>query len=419
MKRSAPLEPGVISIFRLFTGVRLVVVALAIVFQWFGAGRAHGESYEVLLFSIVEIALLFVYLSLPGLQRSLKGLYLPIGVVWAAAGPILLSFVGLQLAGNLVTDAFMRLVLWQLIPVLFIPLVIVAWQYTLRAVLLFCLLTAALEIWLFIWLMPRPFAVPPLLATIMTQTITFSLVGYMITKLMKVQREQRQHLTEANQRLAQYASTLEQLTISRERNRMARELHDVLAHTLSGVAVELEGLRAVINVDPERSQALLNHSLQAIREGLSETRRALQELRAQPLEDLGLAFAVRALAEAVAGRAGFQLELEIDDDLGDFTPSEQQAIYRIAQEALTNVAEHAQASRVQVRLHQNGSRLALEIVDDGRGFDPDQPSSEYQYGLLGIRERVDMMGGSLSVESQPGEGTKIAFIMEGTNPKVS
>lgn len=88
--------------------------------------------------------------------------------------------------------------------------------------------------------------------------------------LMAVQREQRQRLAEANERLAQYTSTLEQVTISRERNRLARELHDVLAHTLSGVAVELEGLRAMLRIDPERANTLLSHSLQATLEGLTE-----------------------------------------------------------------------------------------------------------------------------------------------------
>ena len=137
-----------------------------------------------------------------------------------------------------------------------------------------------------------------LLGILFIQIVAFLLVGHMLGNLVKVQREQRQRLTEANARLAQHASTVEQLTISQERNRLARELHDVLAHTLSGVAVELEGLRATMQRDPEQATALLNHSLQAIREGLTETRRALQELRAKPLEDLGLALAIQTLAES-------------------------------------------------------------------------------------------------------------------------
>ena len=248
-----------------------------------------------------------------------------------------------------------------------------------------------------------------LLGIIVVQAIIFLLVGQMIVQLMKVQREQRQRLSEANARLAQYASTLEQLTISRERNRLARELHDVLAHTLSGVAVELEGLRSLLRLDVERANALLSHALQAIREGLSETRRALKELRARPLDDLGLALAVRHLADSYAARCDFALELTIEDDLGEYAPEVQQCVYRIAQEALTNIAEHAQAQHAQLILKRERDHLRLIIRDDGCGFDVTLGAADQQYGLLGMRERAEMIGGCLAVESQVGKGTQISF----------
>jgi signal transduction histidine kinase len=199
------------------------------------------------------------------------------------------------------------------------------------------------------------------------------------------------------------------LTISRERNRLARELHDVLAHTLSGVAVELEGLRATMRRDPEQATALLDHSLRAIREGLTETRRALQELRAKPLEDLGLALAIQTLAESYASRSDFQLDLDIDHDFGDFPAEVQQSVYRIAQEALANVADHAQAQNVRVELKRDRDHIRLIIRDDGCGFVPDHSEYGNHYGLLGMRERAEMIGGELSVESQPEKGTKVSF----------
>jgi len=247
----------------------------------------------------------------------------------------------------------------------------------------------------------------PLLGILFVQVVAFMLVGHMIARLVRVQREQRKHLTEANERLAQHAATLEQLTISRERNRLARELHDVLAHTLSGVAVELEGLRATLRRDPEQANALLNHSLQAIREGLTETRRTLQELRAKPLEDLGLALAVQTLAESYASRSDFQLDLNIDHDLGDYPDEVQQSIYRIAQEALANVADHAQALLSQVILKRDQGQIQLVIRDDGCGFDPDISKDGHHYGLLGMRERAEMIGANLSVKSQAGKGTQV------------
>jgi signal transduction histidine kinase len=287
---------------------------------------------------------------------------------------------------------------------------VLSWQYAMRQVLLFCALTSVLNIALLSrTMLLEEMISSSLLGIIIVQTIIFLLVGYMIVKLMNVQRQQRQRLREANQRLAQYASTLEQLTISRERNRLARELHDVLAHTLSGVAVELEGLRAMLRLDVERANALLSHALQAIREGLSETRRAVKELRAKPLEDLGVALAVRALAEAYAGRFDFRIELNIDPDLGEYGAEVQQCVYRIAQEALTNIAEHARAQHAQLVLKRERDQLRLIIRDDGCGFDVNRGAEDEQYGLQGMRERSELIGGSLAVTSQVGKGTQICF----------
>jgi signal transduction histidine kinase len=230
-----------------------------------------------------------------------------------------------------------------------------------------------------------------------------------VVRTMKTQREQWGQLAEANARLAQYASTVEQLTISRERNRLARELHDVLAHTLSGVAVELEGLRATMPRDSKEASALLDHSLRAIRDGLTETRRALQELRAKPLEDLGLGLAIQTLAESYAIRSDFELELNIDHDFGDTPAKVQQSVYRIAQEALANVADHAQAQHVYLELKRDRGQIQMIIGDNGTGFDPGSFEDENHYGLLGMRERAAMIGGKLTVESQPGQGTQVFF----------
>jgi len=255
--------------------------------------------------------------------------------------------------------------------------------------------------------------VSPLFGMTIIRTVLFLLVGNMIANLMQDQREQRRRLTEANDRLAQYAATLEQLTISRERNRMARELHDVMAHTMSGVAVELEGVRAMLYVDPAQAEQLLNHSLSAVREGLTETRRALQALRASPLEDLGLGLAVRGLVESIAGRAGLQTSLQIDPDLGDYPVDVQQCFYRVTQEALSNIAAHANARSVQVCLVREGAPLTLTIIDDGSGFDLNTLDLTQRYGLLGMRERVEMINGTLQITSHVGAGTRIVLAYGG------
>lgn len=274
----------------------------------------------------------------------------------------------------------------------------------------FCGLTAALNIGLLALTigLEAPGA-PALLGIMAVQSVVFALVGHMIVQLMRVQRKQRQQLMEANQCLAQFASALEQLAISRERNRLARELHDVLAHTLSGVAVELEGVRATLCPDPERASLLLSHASHAIRDGLSETRRAVQALRARPLEALGLALAVRTLAESYACRYALDLELEIDLDDGTFGAEVQQCVYRIAEESLSNIAAHAQAQRIRLVLQHDHERLWLIVSDDGCGFDAEGGATEQQFGLLGMRERSTLIGGYLTITSQLGQGTQVAF----------
>ncbi len=434
MKVDRGLEPGVLRTFRLFIGVQFalstfgaiahmfvplqsateVMEYLRVIGSWFtliGSGSEMVTPFTVLA---LESGLLFLYLSISSLPRRLGSFYLPLGIVWASAWPILEPYLEVHAAGNNVQVAFVQIVLWQQIILLFIPLVVISWQYSMHQVVWFCGLTTALNIALLSQTAAfREAIASSVLGIVLIEIIAFLLVGNMIVNLMQVQREQRQRLIEANQRLAQQASTLEQLTISRERNRLAQELHDVLAHTLSGVAIELEGLRAMLRVDPDRANALLAHSLQAVREGLSETRRALQELRAKPLEDLGLALAVRALAESYASRVDLRMQLKVDGDVGDYPAEVQQCVYRIAQEALANVAEHAQAQNVQVVLTRDRKQLKLIVQDDGCGFDPGISGGANSFGLLGMRERAAMIGGSLSVESQVGKGTRIAFSYRG------
>jgi signal transduction histidine kinase len=170
----------------------------------------------------------------------------------------------------------------------------------------------------------------------------------------------------------------------------------------------------MLRLDVERANALLSHALHAIREGLSESRRAVQELRAKPLEDLGLVLAVRALAESYADRYDFGIELSIDPNLGEYGAEVEQCVYRIAQEALTNIAEHAQAHHAQLVLKRDGDHLQLIIRDDGCGFDPNLGVADAQYGLLGMRERSQMVGGCLAVTSQVGKGTQISFSYGGS-----
>jgi signal transduction histidine kinase len=281
-----------------------------------------------------------------------------------------------------------------------VPLVLLAWQYDFRRVVLFSLGAALLEsIAIGSVLYVNGLAPFPSAAVGVAHAIFFMFIGYVITRMMNAQRAQRREL-------AAYASTLEQLTLSRERNRMARELHDTLAHSLSAVSVQLEAVDSALDREPATARVLLTKALAQTRSGLTETRRAMQSLRASPLEDLGLALAVRSLAESTARRGGMTTAIEIADPLPTLPPSTEQGIYRVAQEALANVALHAGATRLQVTLAATDG-IVLTVRDDGRGFDPALTAANGHFGLQGMRERAAMMGAVLEVESVAGGGTTV------------
>lgn len=404
-------EPGVLPVFRLFAvlwlGLFLLGGGILLVSEAFSP-----SALVFYLAGIVNAILLLGYLLWPPLQRYLGTKYLPIGVIIASVGPIVINHLVslLQIHPAATQSPFDT---WPLAAILFVPLVIVAWQHPLRDMTLFCLGTALLDLALAI---PAArgdqWAFFSSVHGVLGRTGSFLLVGYMIARIMKIQRQQRQSLAEANTKLTHYATTLEQLTTTRERNRLARELHDTLAHTLSAVAVELEAVDSLWDADQVQARTLLQRSLSATRTGLTETRRALQALRSSPLEDLGLALAIRQEAQTVAERANLTLDLHILEPVDNLSPDVEQCVYRVAQEALANAAHHAQAQQVTVKLLQEDDCLTLTVYDDGQGFDPGDVDAERHLGIRGMRERAEMVGGTLEIESKPRQGTTVRLAIE-------
>ncbi len=197
----------------------------------------------------------------------------------------------------------------RLIPFFLVSFLLVAWRYRWPYMLLIILATMGLNVAI-VWSFPSPGPAPfqgALTATLI-QTVVFLAVGFSISFLMTKLKNQQRSLEEANLRLTHYASTLEQLATSRERNRLARELHDTLAHTLSGLSVQLEAIKAYWDVDPKMARSSLENSLETAHSGLQETRRALKALRASPLDDLGLVQALRNMIEEMASRANLKLD---------------------------------------------------------------------------------------------------------------
>jgi two-component system, NarL family, sensor histidine kinase UhpB len=179
-----------------------------------------------------------------------------------------------------------------------------------------------------------------------------------------------------------------------ERTRIARELHDEVGQALTAVMLQL-GRASDVNAARE-----------ALRGTLAEVREIARRLRPEALDDLGLASALAALTNDVARRTGLEVERRLAAGLPALDPEEELVVYRVAQEALTNVARHSGARRAWLSFRPDGDgSVALTVRDDGRGFDPGAANGGA--GLRGMRERAVLIGAALDVESRPGTGTTV------------
>ncbi len=427
---SDQVEPGLLAIFRTVVCIQLGLVLLQLAVLVVSPSRPLNLIGWPIFFGITWTTVLALYLFAGTLQSRLGRWYLPLALLIATVCTFGDFYWGLRALSLVATEhpqwseqfgTFHRAVLlsaggWNLLVGLLTPLVIIASQYRLRTVVLYVLLIAAAELvsyFVFVGIpapAERQLFEPIFVGVTLTHAIVFLLMGTIVNRILRAQRQHRQALASANEQLAQHAATLEQLTVSRERNRLAREMHDTLAHTLSAVAVQLEAVDSAWESNPAKARELLVKSLGQTRSGLTETRRTLQALRASPLEDLGLALAVRTLAESTAKRAGLHLELAIDE-LEPLSPEVEQQLYRIAQEALVNVFKHSAASTLRVQLRQEQGLLTLAIEDDGRGFVADQPQADGggngHYGLRGMCERAELIGAELAIMAAGTQGTRI------------
>jgi two-component system, NarL family, sensor histidine kinase DevS len=197
----------------------------------------------------------------------------------------------------------------------------------------------------------------------------------------------------ADERLRHSLAAAEQ-----ERRRWARELHDETLQALGGLQVLLSS--AIRRGTPETLEQSVREAVEHIGTEIENLRTLITELRPAALDELGLEPALESLTRRVATVQGLELDLSVDVD-GRLDRELETTVYRLVQEALTNIGKHARADRVSVRVELDYDVLRVEIRDDGRGFDPQLPAEGF--GLLGMRERVTLAGGELDVTSQPGE----------------
>ncbi len=207
-------------------------------------------------------------------------------------------------------------------------------------------------------------------------------------------------LGDANRQLREYAAQAEELATVRERNRLAREIHDSLGHYLTAIHMQLRAAGAVLERDPSLARDALGKAQGMAQQGLAEVRRSVATLRASPLENRSLSGAVGGLVDECRA-AGIATEFTVQGEERMLAPQVELALYRAAQEGLTNVRKHAQASSAEVTLDYRGDgSVRLALRDDGVGSE--DPSGGY--GLVGIRERVHLLGGEVHVETAPGKG---------------
>ena len=375
-----------------------------------GENRLDAQIDRWSLASVVVLLLIFACLHIKRIEQTItRSSFLVILYLLAFITIFSRHLFSLNVSRRFLPAPNFTLFRWEAIFFLIIPLVFIAWQYSLREVIVYSVVVMTLESfpnfiqrdegWLF-------FAATNILANLARSGI-FIIVGWIENRLVTLERQQHELLMLANRKLRDYALTSEKLVQTQERNRLARELHDTLAHTLSGVSVQLEAIRALFDRDPGAARNMLAQTLKNTKNGLAETRRALVDLRSSELEAFGLTQALRNVALATAERGGLTLELHLDKSMDVLPEDISHCLYRSAQEALENSLRHAGASKISLILRAEGSQVVMTIQDDGAGFDPQTIDQEH-LGIRGMRERVEMLGGKLNITSAPGEGTQIS-----------
>jgi len=200
-----------------------------------------------------------------------------------------------------------------------------------------------------------------------------------------------------------------QLGALEERNRLAREIHDTLAQGLTAAALQLESAEVLLAAGSNAAQEVskpLHRALSLTRSNLEEARRSVLDLRAAPLEGRSLSEALKVLVDRWEAEQGISTRYLAVNGARPLPPNVEVGLYRICQEAMTNVGRHAQARRATVRLITTPEQVQLIVEDDGRGFDPSDVPGD-RHGLIGMNERATMLDGTLSVQSSLGAGTRV------------
>ncbi len=229
--------------------------------------------------------------------------------------------------------------------------------------------------------------------------------------------EARQHsqqlltdLQEAHEQLQAYTSQAQQLAVAEERNRLAREMHDALGHRLTVAVVQLEGAQRLIPTAPTRSASMIEAMRAQLKQALAELRQTVSALRSPegtPMLPGSLETAVTHLTQTFQEATGLHIHLTLPEELPLLPEAHRLALYRAAQESLTNVQRHANARQAWLSLAADDKQITLTVADDGRGFIGEVVDG--RFGLVGLRERAKQLDGSLQLGTADEGGALLRF----------
>lgn len=226
----------------------------------------------------------------------------------------------------------------------------------------------------------------------------------MLVNALLSERQSWQKLTLAHNQLRQYALRIEDQATLQERNHIAREIHDSLGHALTAQSIQLENALLFCHSNPDKTQAFVSEAKQLAAVALKEIRQSISTLRSDPLQGKNLESALASLIKDFGSRTNITLDSTIC--LTHLVTAEvKTAIYRIVQEALTNISKHSHATQVTLKLQTTPEYLHLLIKDNGRGFNPEQNTTGF--GLQGMRERTVALGGNFRLASEIGMGCRV------------
>ncbi|BAU64006.1 two-component sensor histidine kinase [Stanieria sp. NIES-3757] len=246
-----------------------------------------------------------------------------------------------------------------------------------------------------------------LLSLIINSALLFGLVLAFVLLLVGAvlaEHQSREKLAIANRRLRQYAVTVENQATLQERNRIAREIHDSVGHYLTAQSIQLENTALFLFQEPEKAANYLQKARQLGKEALQNVRNAVATLRNDPLKMRSLDSSLKQLITEFKRNTAIEVKSEINLSV-ELASEVALVLYRIIQEALTNISKHSQATLVHLRLTEQKQIIQLQIDDNGHGFNPTENTTGF--GLQSMRERTEALNGNFWLASQPGQGCHI------------